>query len=94
MILKDAMMPPPPDFDVIARELKDSTGKDQFERFYAKLVALNLGKDDLIKVAKIVYGAKPQRATKDSALQAIRKLHDISVRTRRGLELQGGRSAA
>jgi hypothetical protein len=94
VILKDTMMPPAPDLDLIAKKLKSATGTDQFERHYAELSSLNIDKNGLVQIARAVYGANPKALTKTAAMSAIRKLHDTSMRTRRSLDTQGGRSAA
>lgn len=94
VILKDTMMPPAPDLDSVAKRLKDASGTEQFDRLYADLIGLNLDKDSLVQIAKLVYGAKPRGSSKAAALDTIRKLHDVGTLTRRSLESQGGRSAA
>ena len=93
-ILKDTMIPPAPNLDEIASRLKASIGSDAFEPLYAKLASYPIDKTGLIKIAVAVYGQKPKGSSKAAALQAIRKLHDVSLQTRRSLEATGGRSAA
>ena len=93
-VLKDTMMPPAPNLDAIASKLKAAIGSDQFERLYSELAASTVDTNGLILIAKAVYGAKPKGSSRAAALAAIRKLHDVSTRTRRSLEAQGGRSAA
>jgi hypothetical protein len=93
-ILKQTMMPATSDLDTIASKLKAAVGTDQFESLYAELAASTVDKAGLAYIARAVYGDKPKGASKAAALQTIRKLHEVSIRTRRNLEAQGGRSAA
>jgi len=93
-VLRDTMIPPPPNLDLLASQLRSATGTDQFEKLYAAVASTPIDARGMAYIAKAVYGAKPKSASRQAALEAIRKLHDVGIRTKKSLEAQGGRSAA
>jgi hypothetical protein len=79
--------------EFIAR-LNKETGSDDFERSFAELKASALTRQEVVEIAVSVYGQIKKSTSRMAALAYIRKPHDVSVSTRRGIDATGGRSAA
>ena len=54
-VLKDTMMPPPPNLDLLASQLRAATGTDQFEKLYAAVASAPIDARGLGYIAKVVY---------------------------------------
>jgi hypothetical protein len=95
--LRQALMPKPkPERGVreFIERLKAETGSDRFDQTLSELANSGLRKEDLVEIARAVYGGIPKRTSRKAALAFIRKPHDAYMSARRGIEATGGRSAA
>jgi hypothetical protein len=64
------------------------------ERTLGELRDSKLKREVVVQIALAVYGGIPKKTSRKDALDSIRKPHDARVNARRGIEAQGGRSAA
>jgi hypothetical protein len=94
--LRRAMQPDPIELQVSSyiERLRRETGTPAFERTLAELTASSLKKEHVVAIAKSVYGGIKNSTSRIKALAFIRKPHDAYVSTKRGIEANGGRSAA
>jgi hypothetical protein len=69
-------------------------GTEAFEQALSELVASKLKRDDVVEVARKVYGNIPKNTSRKAAIRYIRKPHDARLSAKRGIDAMGGRSAA
>lgn len=79
--------------DFVAR-LKSQIGSDAFEQTLAELEASALRREQMVDIARSVYGGIPKSTSRKTALKFIRKPHDAYMSAKRGIDATGGRSAA
>ena len=65
-----------------------------FEETLAELAASKLKREDVVGIARAVYGSIPKGTSRKAALGFIRKPHDAFISAKRGIDAMKGRSAA
>lgn len=75
-------------------KLRAETGTDNFDQILADLANSGLKTEQLVEIARSVYGGIPKKTSRKAALAYIRKPHDAFMSAKRGIEASGGRSAA
>jgi hypothetical protein len=61
---------------------------------FAQLAASPLKKEHIVAIAMSVYGGIKKSTPRKGALEYIRKAHDAFTSAKRGIQAEGGRSAA
>ena len=94
--LRDAMKPEPrhEQVDSFIQLLKRETGSSAFETTFARLAQSTLKREDVVNIAKSVYGGIKSNTSRKGALDYIRKPHDAYNSAKKGIDATGGRSAA
>lgn len=94
--LRKALSSARPDSRVgdVAAKLRSQIGSDAFEQTLAELDASDLKREQVVDIARAVYGGIPKSTSRKAALKFIRKPHDAYMSAKRGIEATGGRSAA
>jgi hypothetical protein len=73
-------------------------GKDTrtpaFEQTFEELAGSKLKREQVVEIARAVYGGIPKNTSRKAALKFIRKPHDAYMSAKRGIDAMGGRSAA
>lgn len=65
-----------------------------FENTLTELATSKLKREQVVEIARAVYGGIPKNTSRKAALKFIRKPHDTYMSAKRGIEATGGRSAA
>jgi hypothetical protein len=94
--LRLAMQPEPIELKISSyiERLRRETGTSAFERTLAELTKSPLKREHVLAIAKSVYGGIKSNTSRIKALAYIRKPHDAYLSTKRGIDANGGRSAA
>lgn len=74
--------------------LTSEIGTEAFEQTLSELTASRLKREDVVEIARAVYGGIPKGTSRKVAIGFIRKPHDARVSAKRGIDAMGGRSAA
>jgi hypothetical protein len=74
--------------------LRKDTRTSAFEQTFEELAGSKLKREQVVEIARAVYGGIPKNTSRKAALKFIRKPHDAYMSAKRGIDAMGGRSAA
>ena len=94
--LRRALKPEPPAelIKAFIERLKRDIRTPAFEQTIAELAGSRLKREQVVEIARAVYGGIPKNTSRKAALKFIRKPHDAYMSAKRGIDAMGGRSAA
>ena len=98
--IHDVLFPPPgtqgdisPAVGEFIARLKSEQGTEAFMVTWKRLATSNLKVEQVVQVARAVYGGIPARTTRTAALAKIRSINDARTSARGDRAIQGDRSA-